>query len=103
MEQSNPSQEIKEVPLPERVTVWVDELLKLREEAAMLAALKMANVEQWDGWRYAMHLYDNNDRISDIRLGDWSVLGHRTDRGTGSKRRKGQSINAKSDWEEGSS
>ena len=83
MEDSN--QEIKEVPLPQRVAVRVDELLKLREQAAMLAALKMAKVEGWHGWSYAMFLYENDPDISDILMGDLSVLGHRTDRGTGNK------------------
>jgi len=81
----NEDNQIKEVPLPQRVAVRVDELLKLREEAAMLAALKMAKVEDWHGWRYATFLYENDPDISDIRQGDKSVLGHRTDSGTGNK------------------
>jgi hypothetical protein len=36
---------MKKVPLPDRVSVSVIELHRLREEAAMLAALRMAKVE----------------------------------------------------------
>lgn len=61
----------------------VDELLMLREQAAMLAALKMAKVEQWEGWKVAMFFCEHEPSIKDIRLGWLSVLGHRTDRGTG--------------------
>jgi hypothetical protein len=80
--ESNNDDEVKYVPPPDRVTVRVDELLKLREEAAMLAALKQAKVEQWHGYSLAEWLYNSDSEIKDIKAGWKSVLGHRTDRGT---------------------
>ena len=80
--------QIKEAPLPDRVSVRVEELHKLREEAAMLAALKIAKVEEWYGWNYAEFVYENDPGIGDIRQGWLSVLGYRADRGTGDKAHK---------------
>jgi hypothetical protein len=59
----------KHVPLPDHVQVSVADLLKLREDSAKLAALEKAGVKDWQGYRYAIYLCDNDPEISDIRLG----------------------------------
>lgn len=62
-EQSN------QVSPPDRVTVSVAELHKLREEAAFLAALRIAKVENWQGYKYAKWLFDNDPDIWNIKQG----------------------------------
>lgn len=59
---------------PDLVTVSVAELYKLREEAALLAALRIANVEAWHGYRYAQWLFEHDPDIWNIKQGWKSVL-----------------------------
>lgn len=62
--------DFKEVSLPEYVTVSVAELHQLRQEAAMLAALNQAKVEDWQGYKYAKWLFEHDPDIRDIKLGE---------------------------------
>lgn len=60
----------KAVPLPDRVQVSVAELERLREDAALLAALMQSGVERWEGYAYAQWLRRNDPDIKAIRLGE---------------------------------
>lgn len=70
---------IKPVELPDRVTVRVDELSRLRQQAAMLAALYKVGVKSWIGYKAAVVLSEKDEQIIDIRLGWSSVLDNRID------------------------
>lgn len=63
------AEEFKEVELPSLVTVSVEELHQLRRDSAMLAALKKARVEEWQGYKAAVLLNEYDPDIQDIRLG----------------------------------
>jgi len=65
--------EYKAVDPPERVTVKVADLLRLRERSAMLAALERANVEGWQGYAHAKWMFEHDPDIQDIKLGDVKV------------------------------
>jgi hypothetical protein len=60
----------KQVPLPDYVRIKVTELHKLRDDSAMLAALKQAKVEEWHGYTFAQYLRVHDPSIKDIALGD---------------------------------
>lgn len=64
----------KEVPLPHFVQVRVEELHQLQQDSALLAALKVAKVEDWHGYKYATWLLDHDPDIQDIKLG-WKRAG----------------------------
>lgn len=67
------NKEIKTVPLPDRVSVLVAELHQLMDDSALLAALKMAKVEEWHGYKYAKWLFEHDPDIIDIKLGEKKV------------------------------
>lgn len=73
----NKKEEIKEVALPERVSVLVADLHKLRSDSAMLAALEQSKVKDWHGYKYAKWLNEHDPDIQNIRLG-WKKRGDRT-------------------------
>ena len=58
----------KNVPPPDRVSVDSAFYLQLLSESAMLAALKKAGVEDWDKYKFAMLINENDPVIRDIRL-----------------------------------
>jgi hypothetical protein len=66
---NNKQRDWKSVPLPDRVTVPVAELHRLRQDAALLQSLRQAGVEDWHGFTYAQWLNANDPDIQDIRLG----------------------------------
>ena len=61
--------EWESVALPDRVTVPVAELYQLRQDAALLRALRQSGVEDWSGFAYAQWLNSNDPDIQDISLG----------------------------------
>jgi len=65
-------EEFKETPLPSVVQISVEELFEMQRECALLAALKMAKVEEWHGYKYALWLVENDPDIKDIQLG-WAA------------------------------
>jgi hypothetical protein len=65
-------EEFKETPLPSLVQIPVEELYEMREQCALLAALKVAKVEEWHGYKYALWLTENDLDIKDIKMG-WAA------------------------------
>jgi len=50
-------------PLRSHITVTASYLLELREDAAMLAALRQAGVDNWEGYEEAQELYEEDPDI----------------------------------------
>lgn len=63
------NEQTSQVPLPDYVSISVAELYKLREEAALLAALRIAKVEDWHGYQHAKWLFDNDPDLWNIKQG----------------------------------
>lgn len=62
---------IEQVPLPTHVTISVKQLTQLWQDYAMLMALQMAGVDSWSGYEQAQELFETDETIRDIKLGEY--------------------------------
>lgn len=44
----------------EEITITMEEYLKLLDGRKLLNALRAAGVDNWDGWDYAIEIYEQN-------------------------------------------